>query len=256
VAGAFLLPPLRERVSIDALIAASQMLFAAVLTTLSMVTQFVAVCAMLFAAGAAWLMLLTSFTGSVQSMVPSWVRGRAISFHMLVVFGGMAVGSAIWGATAGSFGIHWSFSYAAGGLVVGLAATARLRLSSAGTLDLTPSMHWPNPSLPFAPQHHEGPVLVTVEYRIDPARAEEFSRAMSGLRQARMRGGAVRWELFRDTADAARYVESFLVESWVDHLRQHERVTVADREIEAAVLSFHQGEGPPRVTHLVARHPS
>ena len=97
-----------------------------------------------------------------------------------------------------------------------------------------------------------GPVLVTVEYRIDPARAGEFLDAIRPLRAARLRDGAFRWDLFQDFADPARIVEVFLVESWVEHLRQHERVTEADRIIQEHLLALHQADTPPRVTHLVA----
>jgi quinol monooxygenase YgiN len=97
-----------------------------------------------------------------------------------------------------------------------------------------------------------GPVLVTVEYRVDPARTPEFLDAIRPLRAARLRDGAFRWDLFQDAADPARIVEVFLVESWVEHLRQHERVTEADRTIQEHLLALHQADTPPIVTHLVA----
>src|SRR5258708_24892316 len=76
-----------------------------------------------------------------------------------------------------------------------------------------------------------GPVLVTVEYSIDPVDAAEFIAAMREMRRIRRRDGAVRWGLFEDAAKPGRYLESFLVQSWGEHLRQHERITVSDPEL-------------------------
>ena len=97
----------------------------------------------------------------------------------------------------------------------------------------------------------EGPVLVTVEYRVAPERSGKFVREMQRLGRIRRRDGAYRWGVFRDTSDPTRYLETFLVESWAEHLRQHERVTMADRAIEDRVRSFNADGAPPMVTHLV-----
>ena len=103
------------------------------------------------------------------------------------------------------------------------------------------------------PEADRGPVLITVEYRIDPASAEDFARAMRDVRRTRLRDGAFRWDLLSDPADPGRYVESFMVESWVEHLRQHERVTVSDREVEERARRHHRGPGPPVVSHFIAK---
>jgi hypothetical protein len=95
-------------------------------------------------------------------------------------------------------------------------------------------------------------VLVTVEYRIDPARARDFADSMSELRRIRERDGAIFWELFEDAADPRRHVECFLVDSWIEHLRQHERVTAEDRMLENRARAFHTGDAPPVVSHLIA----
>jgi quinol monooxygenase YgiN len=94
--------------------------------------------------------------------------------------------------------------------------------------------------------------LVTVEYSIDPQHGREFARAMRAVRRIRRRDGAIRWSLYEDAASPGRYIENFVVESWAEHLRQHERTTVSDREMEEKAWAFHQGEGPPKVTHWIA----
>jgi quinol monooxygenase YgiN len=98
-------------------------------------------------------------------------------------------------------------------------------------LDLSPSLRWPEPAVVIGVEPEEGPVLVTVEYRVYPERSQEFVRVMHEFGRIRRRDGAARWGLFRDLADPTRYLETFLVESWAEHLRQHERLTMADLEI-------------------------
>jgi MFS family permease len=253
VTGAFVLPLVRQRISVDAMVALGTLLFSLSLVIMALVHQFAIVCGSLLISGAAWLTLLSSFTSNVQSLVPSWVRGRAMSVYMLIIFGGMAGGSPLWGAAAGLYGISNALLAAALGLVLGLAATARYRLSNFEDLDLSPSLHWPAPSLALPPRPEDGPVLVTVEYRIDPAQESNFAYSMRKLRNTRLRCGAIRWSLFVDAADPERYIESFIVESWMEHLRQHERVTMADKDIERAVHAFHKGNAPPRVTHFLTK---
>jgi hypothetical protein len=75
---------------------------------------------------------------------------------------------------------------------------------------------------------------------------------MRALGRIRLRDGAIRWGIFQDAAALNRHVESFLVENWAEHLRQHERVTLADREIEEYARHFHRGPNPPVTTHLLA----
>ena len=97
-----------------------------------------------------------------------------------------------------------------------------------------------------------GPVLVTVEYLIEPERATEFALAMQPLRLVRLRDGAIFWGLFFDTTRPSRFVEYFLVESWLEHLRQHQRGVLADLELERHARSFHVGMSPPIVSHQVS----
>jgi hypothetical protein len=93
--------------------------------------------------------------------------------------------------------------------------------------------------------------MLTLEYQIDPANSEEFEKAMGVLARVRRRGGATRWGLYRDLSDPSRYVETYVVTSWAEHLRQHTRVTVADRAAVEKVRSYHVGDNPPAVRHLI-----
>ena len=75
---------------------------------------------------------------------------------------------------------------------------------------------------------------------------------MRDLRRVHRRDGASRWALFRDPAQPGRFVESFLVETWAEHLRQHARATESDRDIEKRIRACHLGPGQPAITHLIA----
>ena len=164
----------------------------------------------------------------------------------------MAVGGALWGYVAAHAGIAVALIVAAFGLLGGLLTIAVYRLPKAAAADLSPSLHWPDPVVSAEMETERGPVLVTVEYHIDPAKAEDFARTAFGLRAIRRRDGAVNWGLFQDLADPSRWVETFVVETWAEHLRQHERITVEDRHVEEAVRAFQVGGELPVVKHHIA----
>ncbi len=175
--------------------------------------------------------------------------------YLLVFQGVMAAGSFAWGALAEQFGNGTALSFAALALVCGLAATWRWPLHVIERLDLTPSGHWPDPTLVMTPDPEDGPVLVTVEFRVPAERASEFVEAMDAMRSFRRREGAVRWDLFRDLAEPERYLELFVVPSWGEHLRQHTRVTMDDEAIEARAFAFQQPGVAPVAAHLIAVRP-
>jgi len=250
ITGGAALPAVRRAFTPDMLVVGASLLFAVVLAALATLRNFVPLCIVMFIGGMAWLTLLSSFNSCAQAAVPAWVRGRALAVYLLVFFGGSAVGSALWGTVALHSGIPAALLYAAMGLAAGLAVSVRYRLGELGA-ELTPSLHWPEPAVFFDPPPDRGPVLVTVEYRIDPLQSRDFVREMHVLRTVRLRDGATDWWLFSDAADPARFLECFLVESWVEHLRQHERVTKADIPVQERVRDFHIGAEPPRVSHLL-----
>jgi hypothetical protein len=127
---------------------------------------------------------------------------------------------------------------------------ARYRLQPADDHDVTATLHFDEPVVARQPRPDDGPVLVLIEYRIAPEQARAFVRTMRALRLVRLRDGTFRWGLFGDTADLGRYIETFVVESWAEHLRQHERMTVVDQEVRNRAMAFHIGAAPPIVLHF------
>ncbi|HLJ16267.1 MAG TPA: MFS transporter [Bryobacteraceae bacterium] len=252
VLGAGILAPLRLRLSVDQLVAGGIVLFAIASCGLAVLTSFPLVAFAMLLGGIAWMTVMSNFNVSAQTALPHWVRARALSVYLLVFQGDMAVGSWVWGEVAARFTPRVALLAASAGLLIGFLALLRYKLHAIDSLDLTPSMHWPEPEIVAKFDPAEGPVLVMVEYKIEPSTAPDFTRAVHALGQIRRRDGAIRWGLFADPAHPGRYIESFLVESWGEHLRQHERVTVSDRIVEERAQSFHIGEHPPAVTHWIA----
>ena len=252
VAGAVVLPRLRRGSSMDGVVTVATLVFAGATVALAYVRSFPLLMVAMLLAGGAWLSLLSSLNVAVQTVVPSWVRGRALSVYMLVFYAGLAGGSALWGVVGEHLGTSWSLALSAAGMIAGLAATCRIRLRSGEGLNLAPSRQWVAPIVAHDLEPERGPVLVTVRYRVDPARLAEFTAAMDGVRRIRLRDGAMQWGLFVDSAEPDLHTEVFLVKSWIEHLRQHERSTHADTDVRERARAFHTGPEPPEVQHLIA----
>jgi quinol monooxygenase YgiN len=170
----------------------------------------------------------------------------------MVLSGAITLGSLLWGALADGIGISGTLVIAAGGLAAASILTVRWRLPAQETADDTPSLHWPAPVIAGSIPDDRGPVMVTIEYRIDPARGAAFAEVLERMSHVRRRDGALFWEHFADTADPSRHMEAFISESWLEHLRQHERVTHADRALEDELRTYQVGDKAPVVTHLIS----
>ncbi|HEX8161486.1 MAG TPA: MFS transporter [Pyrinomonadaceae bacterium] len=254
ILAAFVLPALRRAVSINVMTVCGTLVFAATTATLAVVRSFPLLCGAMILGGVAWMTLMSSLNVSVQALVPAWVRARVLAIYLLVFFGGMALGSAFWGTVATRIGVSDALLCAAAALVLGNAAAYLFPLRAGAELDLEPSLHWSDPILINEPGPEDGPVLVTVDYQIEPRDAEKFVAAMREVKRIVRRDGATRWGLFADPARPGHYVETFLVESWAEHMRQHARHTNEDRAAQDLARSFHSGDHAPVVTHLIAEN--
>jgi hypothetical protein len=171
----------------------------------------------------------------------------------MVFNGGLMFGSVLWGVVAERFGIPAALLLSAGGLAAASVVTWPWNLPGDHSLDLRPSRHWPAPVVAGSTLPGDrGPVLVTVEYIVAPENRAAFAAALAANAHIRRRDGAIYWHHFIDTAAPRRHLEVFVVESWLEHMRQHERVTRADLAIEAEVRKFHDGPDPPRVSHFIS----
>lgn len=215
-------------------------------------TLWIAVPAMAIA-GMAWIVTANTLTVAAQMALPNWVRARGMSIYQMALMGGSAAGAALWGQVAGMTSVPTSIVSAAIAGPLVLLLTRKLSVEGGEDEDLTPARPAGLVATPvFEPHPDAGPVMVTVEYRIDPQRAAAFHAVMQDTRRARLRQGALSWGLFRDTAVAGRYIEYFLDESWVEHLRRQERFTAADVGLRERRLAFHIDPDPPRVQRYLA----
>jgi MFS family permease len=251
VLGALTLPPARARWSTETVAIGGVSILGLMAIAAAFLHVMAALAAAMLVAGAAWIVFISLVSALVQGLAPDWVRARVLAVFMLVFQGGLAAGSALWGAVAVRFGLQHALMWAGLGMIVTAALGVVAKLPDT-TADVSPWNHWRMPVIveDVRPQLDEGPVLVTVEYRVSADHVPGFLRAMEEYGRVRRRDGAFRWGLYRDLEESDRYVETFLVKSWAEHLRQHERSTNADRSLEDRLQSFITRV--PTVRHLVS----
>jgi MFS family permease len=249
VLGAFFLPKLNERLNPDRVVDAGQAVTAVALVMLGLARNpALAIMACGFA-GIAWIAVLASLNVSVQVALPDWVRGRGLAMYATVLFGTLTIGSVIWGEVANVGGLPIALFVAAAGGVAVIPLTFGWKARIPAGLDLSPSAHWPPPVVSSEVEHDAGPVMVTVEYEVPRENREAFLDAVYDYGRERKRDGAFAWDLFVDTSNEERYIETFFANSWLEHLRQHERVTKSDRLLEERVRALVRRD--PVTTHAV-----
>jgi MFS family permease len=251
VTGAFTLPFVQRRFGPDTPAWAGTVGTAIAMVLYGLARQPSTALAASFVAGVSWIAVLSALNVSAQVGLPGWVRGRGLSIFSTVMFGGLTFGSALWGQVAASTSLPTAHFAAAAGALLAIPLLWHWKLQTGARVDFRPSMHWPEPMLSHDIAADRGPVLVTIEYHINPTDRGAFVNALLQLSQERRRNGAFEWGLFEDTGQEGRFLETFLLDSWMEHLRQHERVTQADRARQEVVQRFHI-EGSPKVTHLIA----
>jgi len=252
VLAALYFPRWRERFNRDQFVVAGTFAHAAMSVVVVFAPNAWVALPAIFVLGMAWISTANSLTLAAQVALPNWVRARGMAIYQMALMGGAAAGAFLWGQVAGITSVRIAVCAAA---VVGPVLwllTRRLSVEGGADPDFSPAKPANLPATAIEVGADEGPVMVTVEYQIDPAQAEAFAAVMQKTRRARLRQGALSWGLFRDTAAPGRYIEYFVDESWVEHLRRLERFTAADAGLREQRLAFHRGEGPPQVRRFVA----
>ncbi len=246
---ALCLPQLRRAFSRDTLVMGGVLLQSFSTAVVALAPNVYVATAAMVLAGAAWITTANTLSVSAQFALPDWVRARGMSIFQMAIMGASASGAAVWGQVATVTSVSTSMLLAAGTAAVAILATHLLLRDRSIEEDLTPSREFTAPSAATPPL--TGHVRVTIEYQIDPARADEFRALMQESRRSRLRQGALAWELLRDISDPARYVEQITDESWTEHLRRFDRVTTADVALRDRKLAFHLGGSPPVITRCV-----
>ena len=250
IGAAMLLPRLRQMMATDRLVSVGMLLQALAVSVVAIAPSvYIAVPAMVLA-GAAWITTANVLVVAAQFALPNWVRARGMSILQMAIMGATALGAALWGQVAALTTVHVSLALAAAAGVAAMALVQRLVSNRHGEEDLSPSHAFKAPQAETPPA--AGLRLVTsVEYFINPARAAEFRAVMQETRRARLRQGALSWELQHDIADPCRYVERIVDESWTEHLRRFDRVTASDVALRDRKNAFHVGDAPPVVSRYV-----
>ncbi len=242
---------LRERFSGNVQVAAASLVLAAGLGVLATVHALPVLAPAMLVTGGAWVVVMSGLNLAAQSAVAPWVRARALAIFLTAFFAASTLGSLAWGAAAERWTAPVALGLAAAGMVVGVIVAIPFPLG-VSVPDFTPSRHWQDPESIVPPDPDAGPVMITVEYTIDPDRAQEFRRAMRPLGAVRLRDGAVQWGLYFDVAHPGKVTEVFFSPSWSEHLRHHERASSDDKVLQERASGFHIGAKPPRVTHFTA----
>ena len=248
VFGAVVLQRVRSKVSTETVISAATAVFSVILISTATLHNLGLLCGLMLFGGAAWTVFMSIFNTMVQNLAPEWVRARVLAAYLFVFQGSVALGSTLWGILAE----HTSARVvlAASGIGIGAAILLQFAVKLPETkVDLSAWNHWGKPEMFEEVDGDLGPVLVTVKYVIDPAKAPDFLNEIYEYQRVRRRDGATRWGIFYDTQAADVFLETFLVDSWAEHQRQHSRFTVADRELESRVLSY--ALEPTTVNHYI-----
>jgi MFS family permease len=248
VLGAIVLQRTRSWVSSETLLSAATATFAGIILSMALLRSPVFLCFLMLLGGASWTSVMSLFNIIVQELAPDWVRARVLAVYIFVFQGSVAVGSALWGYIALHTGVHETLVFAAIGTGACLSLQLPFSLPSVPA-DLSAWNHWAKPTTIQEPDPGNGPVLITVKYVIDPLRASEFLHQIHKYQRIRRRDGATSWGVFIDTEAPSNYLETFKIDSWAEHERQHDRFTVADREIENQVLGY--AIQPVEVRHFI-----
>lgn len=252
VIGASILPRVRRRFSADTIIALSTVVFVGTLLILAFVHYPVVIIPVLLVAGAGWTSTMSTFNLAVQISAPDWVQARSLGIYQMVFSAGMVLGSVLWGVLADRFSTSVSLAAAGAGLLITLPFSSRLHVLRGELPDLSPQIsQWVAPQVAIEPQMSDGPVRILVHYLVDPENYNAFVQAIHELKNVRLRDGAIRWGIFQDVDNPRHLNETFVMESWIDYLRQRERFTASDRAIDERVIRLHAGNEPPRITPTI-----
>ena len=229
----------RQRVSANVLLAACAAAYG--LAPLAVVwLPFAAATPILVLSGMSWLITLTTLNAAVQLQLPRWVRARGLSMYLLVFTGSQALGSYVWGVVATRAGLDIALICSAvllGAAALSVAALPLRPFTGMLSRDISPC--WSEPTVVFEPHPDDGPVLVTVRYRVPAENLDHFVEAMSAVRRSRLRTGGHSWRLYRSAEYPDIVLERFTVASWAEFHRQHtERWLDSDHDAATKAVGY------------------
>jgi hypothetical protein len=210
-------------------------------------------CAALFVIGACNILTIALLNVSIQLTAPRWVTARALSLFSSAITAGIALGAWGWGEVAAFRDV--GFALVVSGIAVMATALLGYLLPLRRDRDIDPSSvdigYEPEVALPLTLR--SGPVVIEVEYDVEPELARDFYEVMMKLQRARKRIGGFDWSISRDVADPALWVERYHCPTWGDYLRMRDRYTQAEFELQEHADSFNRSGHGHRVRRLLER---
>jgi Transmembrane secretion effector len=246
-----MLPYARAKASPNALTILAGVILVAVLVLMAIVPNLWMFLPVTALAGISWTVSASELWIAGQRAMPDWARGRMNAVHMMASQGGVALGGILWGGAATSLGLGKMLVGGALLLAASLALAIPLSINFAHSLSLDPALLEAAHNFPLAPKPDDGPVMVTVETIIRPEDREEYLASVEQLRLIFLRNGAFLFRVDENLEHAGSFRTEMLVGSWVEHLRQHARMTKAETELAERVWAIHAGDEEPVVRHYL-----
>ena len=256
IGGIVILPRLQHKASVESLITISIALLAIVTLTMGYVRVFDLACMVMGLGGIAYITILSKFYTIGIKSAPKWIGARVLAVYLLILNGGLVVGSVLWGAVANTFGIPLTLLVASLALAATIIARKPYSSELLDDLDFTPaSDHWslpPQSSIDL--KQDDNRALVTIEYKnIDPKLSHEFERSIHELGRILKSEGMAYWELFQDPSDISHYIEIRIADTWTDHMRQHKNVTKNVQDMENRILELIKDCPQPTILHYIGK---
>ncbi len=211
-------------------------------------------CLLLLPAGACWVLALSLFNVVLQLSTPRWVVGRTLSIYQTASFGGMTVGSWLWGAVAESYGTPIALAVSGGVAVVGALMGMRFAMPDLVSVDLTPLNRFREPELRMSVTHRSGPIRIMIEYEVPVENAERFLETIADRRRMRIRDGVRHWVLLRDLENPMLWKETYQFPTWADYVRFNQRPTQADADVSERLQALSKDRRRPQVRRMIERH--
>ncbi len=251
VVGALWIPRHLQKVSLNTVVSGGYLLWALAALVIAFAPWVILAIVGSCAAGAAWVSVFASLSAGTQTTAPAWVRARAVATNLVTTQASLAVGSVVWGAVASAAGTPIALSLSAGVMMLLYMLSRGVRVELGNEADVTMGVAPPELSIPIEPMPSDGPVLIQIEYRVDPEHRKAFLRAIRAIESIRRRNGAASWRVYRDLEDEGRFVERFVLTSWGEYMRQRSRMTVRDRELQDRVTKLNRSGVPIRISRLI-----
>ena len=238
VMGAVLIPRVLARLSSNDTTVISALLLSLCIAAEGFSHSLPLTALILVVAGMAWMLAVTMFNMSIQLSSPRWVAGRTLAAFQAAIAGGIAIGSWIWGSVAQQYGVSTALLISAGAMLLTALVGRWLRLPESDDTGREPA-ELGVPETALALTGRSGPIVIEVEYCVDPDKARAFYIAMQDVQLVRHRNGAYDWSISRDIHDPTLWKERFQCPTWLDYLRQRSRQTVADAEAQQRAAQFY-----------------